>query len=245
MFTNQIVSAIEGARSDAALVTLNQTIWQGLAAGALTDDDAQALADAIHVRRQAFRASRDAPGPSASSGAPRPGRYAPRRLQRSPDRQASIERRRRLALSGPLPPTLRAMFTTGELAVLRIVGDEVRDRGYCDRSLAEIAARAGVCRSHAHATLKRASGLGLLTITERRQPGRLRSLTNVVRITSREWLSWLRRGLKLGAAGEVFRNLSPTDEGSIRKRGRTGKFEPSGGRDHHRPPPRYSRSGAD
>jgi hypothetical protein len=45
--------------------------------------------------------------------------------QRSPDRQASIERRRRLAASGPLPPVMAARFTVSELAVLRIVGDEV------------------------------------------------------------------------------------------------------------------------
>jgi hypothetical protein len=31
---------------------------------------------------------------------------------RSPDKQASIERRRRLAASGPMPPALAAKFTT-------------------------------------------------------------------------------------------------------------------------------------
>ena len=43
--------------------------------------------------------------------------------QRSPDRQASIERRRRLAASGPLPPAMAARFTVSELAVLRIVAN--------------------------------------------------------------------------------------------------------------------------
>jgi hypothetical protein len=66
--------------------------------------------------------------PVAAKRAPR---AAARRRQRSPDRQASIERRRRLAASGPMPPALAARFTTSELAALRIIGDEVRHHGVC------------------------------------------------------------------------------------------------------------------
>jgi len=36
-----------------------------------------------------------------------------------------------LAASGPLPPQLASHFTTGELTVLRIVGDEVKAHGVC------------------------------------------------------------------------------------------------------------------
>jgi hypothetical protein len=89
----------------------------------------------------------------------------PKRIeQRSPDRQASIQRRRRLAASGPMPPAMAARFTVGELAVLRIVGDEVTANGTCDRSLAEIAARAGVCRKLAQLTLRMAAREGLIAI---------------------------------------------------------------------------------
>jgi hypothetical protein len=42
-----------------------------------------------------------------------------------------------------MPPALAAKFTTEELAVLRIVADEVWDKGWCDRTYAELAARAG------------------------------------------------------------------------------------------------------
>jgi hypothetical protein len=35
--------------------------------------------------------------------------------------------------------------------------------------------------------------LGLITVEERRRPGQ-RSLTNIVRIISKEWLTWLRKG---------------------------------------------------
>jgi ribosomal protein L40E len=49
----------------------------------------------------------------------------------------------------------------GELAVLRIVGDEIHAKGTCDRSLAEIAARAGVCRKLAQLTLRLAARRGV------------------------------------------------------------------------------------
>jgi hypothetical protein len=56
------------------------------------------------------------------------------------------ERRRRLAASGPLPPSLACRFTTGELAVLKVIADHVRHAGRCALCVDDIAARAGVCR---------------------------------------------------------------------------------------------------
>ena len=104
-----------------------------------------------------------------------------------------------------MPPSLACKFTVGELAVLRIVGDEVRQHGRCDRCVDEIAARAGVCRSLVKNALRTAGRLGLLTVEERRREGR-RNLPNVVRIVSRAWLMWLARGHKpIG-----IRNLTPT-----------------------------------
>src|SRR3712207_81326 len=92
-----------------------------------------------------------------------------------------------------MPPALACKFTVSELAVLRIVGDEVRQHGYCDRCVDEIAARAGVCRRMVQNAIREAARLGLLTIEERRREGH-RNLPNVVRIVSREWASWLARG---------------------------------------------------
>ena len=83
----------------------------------------------------------------------------------------------------------------GELAVLRIVGDEVRQHGRCDRCVDEIAARAGVCRSLVKNAIRTAARLGLATVEERRREGR-RNLPNVVWIVSREWLTRLARGPK-------------------------------------------------
>ena len=48
-------------------------------------------------------------------------------------------------MSVAMPPALACRFTTGQASVMRIVADEVRLRGRCDRTMGEIAARAGVC----------------------------------------------------------------------------------------------------
>src|SRR5829696_3554260 len=188
-FCDQMAAAIDGARTLTRLDHLSRSIWQGLAAGAVADDDAQALAERLHARRSLIR------GEIKPVGLPpgRPSIFPPRRLQRAPKRPVAIARRRHLAASGPMPPALACKFTVSELAVLRIVGDEVRQRGVCDRCVDEIAARAGVCRRMVQTALREAARLGLLTIEERRREGR-RNLANVVRIVSKEWTSWLARG---------------------------------------------------
>ena len=81
--------------------------------------------------------------------------------------------------------------------MLRIVGDEVRGRGCCDRTVDEIAARAGACRTVVKDAIRTAATLGLLTVQERRRQGQ-KNLPNVVRIVSREWTQWLARGPKSG-----------------------------------------------
>jgi hypothetical protein len=142
--------------------------------------------------------------------------FPPMRRQRAPERSVAIERRRRLACSGPMPPALASRFTTGQLAVLRVVGDEMARNGACGLCIDAIAARAGVCRRLAQAAIRLAEGDGLLTIQERRHQGR-KSDPNVVRIISREWLQWLRRGGRsaapalLGSIG--CKTMHPTDRG--------------------------------
>jgi hypothetical protein len=127
---------------------------------------------------------------------PRPATY---------DRARSRERRRRLAYAGPLPPRLAARFTVGEAAALKVIADEVRAHGKCDRTLGEIAARAGVGRTTVQNAIRQAVRLGLLAVQERRRPG-ARSLSNVIRIVSAEWCSWLERGRKGGG----FKVVNPT-----------------------------------
>src|SRR5205085_6375345 len=116
--------------------------------------------------------------------------FPPRRLQRAPKRPVAIARRRHLAASGPMPPSLACKFTVGELAVLRIVGDEVRQHGQCDRCVDELAARAGVCRSLVKNAIRTAARLGLLTVEERRREGRT-NLPQGIRVISKAWTYWL------------------------------------------------------
>jgi hypothetical protein len=131
-----------------------------------------------------------------------------RRRQVSPDRAASMERRRRLALSGPLPPQLACRFTLGQLAVLQVVANAVTAHGRCEMTVAEIAARAGVGERTARYALRLAAGDGLITIEERRRKYRP-NLANIVRIVSREWTTWIARRGRFKQGG--CRNAQPTN----------------------------------
>jgi hypothetical protein len=210
MFAIQVEAAIGGTKSLALLDGFSRDVWKAWAAGMVGDDDAQRLASLIEGRKAETRSTDTVrnrmPGVALRLGA---SFFPPkRRVQVSPDRAASMERRRRLAFSGPLPPALACTFTTGQLAALRIVADAVRAEGRCGLSLAEIAARAGIGLTTARNAIREASRDGLLTIQERRRHGRP-NLPNVIRIISREWLTWISRG---GGS----KKAKPTDIG-IRK----------------------------
>ncbi|WP_204263040.1 hypothetical protein [Methylobacterium sp. BTF04] len=189
MFHAAMKAAIEDARTLAQMDALSRQVWQGHGSGALADEEAQALAERLHGRRSAIREGIRPVGIPAGRGS----LFSPRSRQVSPDRSASRDRRRLLACSGPMPPALAARFTTGQIAVLRIVGDEVMAKGVCGLCIDAIAARAGVCRRLAQAAIRLAEGDGLLTIEERRHEGRKNS-PNLVRVISREWQAWMRRG---------------------------------------------------
>ena len=135
-FCDQMAAAIDGARTLTRFDHLSRSIWQGLAAGAVVDDDAQALAEHLHARRSVLR------GEIKPVGIPpgRPSIFPPRRLQRAPAAPGRDCPPSHLAASGPMPPALACKFTVSELAVLRIVGDEVRLHGCCSRCVDEIAA---------------------------------------------------------------------------------------------------------
>ncbi|WP_062224471.1 MULTISPECIES: hypothetical protein [unclassified Aureimonas] len=206
MLAHQIAAAIEAIRPS-QFHDLSLTLWRGHAAGLIEDTEAQRLAEALEARRKPPKLLHELPRPRQSLFPKR----RPQLAKRHPER---IGRRRRLAATGPLPATLAADWTTSALAVLRIVGDEVRDKGACERTLPEIAARAGVCRTTAQTTIRRAAQLGLVSIEERRREG-AKNLPNVVRIISAEWMTWLRRGPRARDtaedAGIGFKNTSPTE----------------------------------
>jgi hypothetical protein len=193
MFVDAIGRAIAAAPLK-ALDHLGREVWAAHGAKLLDDAETSAALEAIQARHKHARpkhAEANPLLPAASYPKPRP------RRPQSPDRRASIERRRRLVASGPLPPAMAARFTWGEQAVMRIVGDECRQHGTCSLHVDAIAARAGVHRTTVQNALREAQGRSgnapLVHVQERRRKGQ-RSLTNIIKVVSTEWAAWLRRG---------------------------------------------------
>jgi hypothetical protein len=121
------------------------------------------------------------------------GRFTRRRYQRSPDREKSIERRRTLAATWPMPPKMCGKLTTSQAAWAKIVADEVARTGDCRLDHDQIAARAGICRKTAQRAQARFLELGWITREVREVEGR-KNLPNIVRIVSPEWLTWIKMG---------------------------------------------------
>lgn len=189
-----IMNAINQAATPAQLDHLMGEISQAWGAAKLSDDDAQRLYNGIAVRRPLRNGGVQASPSKAVAG--RLGSiFKPRQRPRSPDRQASRERRRNLGGSGALPAPLRSLYTEGQRAVLFIVAGEVDRHGRCDLPIEKIAALAGVGRTTVQTAMHEARRLQHIRITVRPQRGR-KNLPNVVEIISPEWLLWLKRGAK-------------------------------------------------
>lgn len=185
----QFAGAIESAQFH-ELNDLAHKLWKSHAAGHLDDDTAQELAEAIEAKKPRRAAAE--PSSFKPSYKSELRTYTKPKPQRSPDRQASIERRRRLARASPVPPELVDRFTQGEHAALTVVCGEIQRCGLCAWCLAKIAAIAGVCRDIVRNALRKARDLGLLHKEERRRRGQ-KSLTNIVRVLRRSWGHWLKR----------------------------------------------------
>jgi len=184
MLADQFRHAVATARTVAALDHVARLAWRALAEGHLTDAAAEALDLAVQARRAHLKGH-------GQDSAPRPS--TARRRPASANKRASIERRRRVALSGAVPAALAASFTMGEVAALSIVAGEVKRRGRCELHVDAIAAMAGVCRTVVQNAAREARRLGLIRVTERRRRGQ-RSDTNVVEIVAPAWRSWLKIG---------------------------------------------------
>src|SRR5689334_6998749 len=104
MFIEQLRHAVE-ASPRTELPTLSALLWKAYAAGQVTEAEASALSEAIELKR-------------ALPAAQKP---AQRHLGSRPRSPASMERRRRWAASGCLPPPIAARFTLAEQAVSAVV----------------------------------------------------------------------------------------------------------------------------
>ena len=175
MFVEQLRRAVE-ASPRAELPAVAALLWKAYAAGHVTEAEASALSEVIELKR-------------ALPPAPKP---VQRRLIGSqPRSSASLERRRRWAASGALPPALAARFTPAETAVLAVVAAEHQTHGRCTLVIDHIAALAGVGRTTVKNALREAQRQSLIRSEERRVSA-WRNAPNIVTITSPEWLSWLR-----------------------------------------------------
>src|SRR4051794_18478743 len=114
MFAEQLRLAVE-ASPRLELTRVSSLLWKAYAAGQVTEAEAEALSEAIELRR-AIPAPRKAPQ---------------RRLGSRPRSGASMERRRRWASSGWMPPALAARFTLAEQAVLGVIALEQVKAGFC------------------------------------------------------------------------------------------------------------------
>lgn len=187
VFAEHLSPAISGARTFSQVNQLSAAIWKAHGAGLLSDADAQSAAEALQAQKALIGVSGRPPAHGASHGLRKPVR------SRSPDRQASLARRRTVALSGAVPSKLAAGFTMSELAVLSVVAGEVKRHGSCQLPIDALAALAGCSRTTAQNAFRQAVRLGLIHVRERRRPGQ-KNLTNVVTVISPAWKAWLRLG---------------------------------------------------
>jgi hypothetical protein len=189
MLADDIVDRIAIAHPD-ELDRITRDMWVDHTNGLLTENEMEWLDEAARTRREAIQPRPAGPRPRTPTTPKNAPRSPARRPPRSPDKQASVRRRRRLAASGPLPPELASDFTTCELAALAIMSQEVVKHGTCSLPVAAIAAIAGTCPSVVQDARRKAEVRGYVLVKYRTRQ------TNVIRVVSDEWLAWLRKRRK-------------------------------------------------
>ena len=194
MFVEEIRRAVM-ATPRHRLAEMSATVWKSYAAGALTEDDAQRLAEEIEARKVAGLIQMD--------------ETAPRRVGSRPRSSASMARRRSWSAGGWLPPSIAAQFTASEAAVIAVILGEVSARGghkfppTCELHVGAIAARAGVSETTVRNARRQAERLGLIRV-EQRRVSYSRSLPNRISVVSKELLLWLRTRSRAEKEEQVY-----------------------------------------
>ncbi|MCP1546704.1 hypothetical protein [Methylorubrum extorquens] len=129
MFADEIRLAAEAAPR-VKLPEVLTLLWRAYGAGQVTEAEAEALSGLIEARKMI----------PAAPEVPR------KRVGSRPRTDASLERRRRWAAAGRLPPQISAQFTLAEQAVLAVVSAEAVKRGDCRLCHEQVAAVAGVSK---------------------------------------------------------------------------------------------------
>jgi len=174
MFANELRRVAETA-ARVELPAVSAALWKAFAAGSVTETEAEELSSLIEARK----------------AVPVVTKAIPARRGSKPRTDESLQRRRRWAASGRLPPTLASRFTQAEVAVLAVVAAEVAQHGRCTLAQGHLAAFAGVSVSTVKRALRAAQDCGMLEISVRRISA-FRNDTNVIAVVSPEWLSWSR-----------------------------------------------------
>ncbi|MBP1853071.1 hypothetical protein [Rhizobium halophytocola] len=128
-----------------------------------------------------------------------------RRIRRplpAPEREKEIKRRREWSGGGNMPPELRSHYSESERAVMCVIAQRCKEKGFCDLCIDEIARIAGVGRTSAQNAIRKARSNERRDISVRERPQRAgKNLTNIIRIVSETWRSWIKRAIG-------FKNLS-------------------------------------
>ena len=191
MFAEEIRRAVMVAPRS-GLPALAEGLWRSYASGAVSESDAQQLAELIEGRKSN----------------PDIVRFT-KRIGSRPRSSASLERRRSWAAGSWMPPALAAGFTTAENAALAVIIREIAATGACGLPAAAIAGKAGVSTSSVRNAVREARRRGILHVVERRISYN-RSEPNIITIASRELALWVRTRSRAERVGGGVRNVKPT-----------------------------------
>lgn len=223
----------------------SRQVWKLSSEGKISDEDAVRLSEKVDVRRDNLKKAR-------SEGLAPPRDYYPKRQKSERSRtEAAIgprdpvrwARKRRLGDMASIRPEFRDRFTEGERAALYIIMSDWRQHRRCTRSVKEIGDRAGVGPTTVRNALRKASQLGLIRITERRQ-WRAKNLPNVIVVVHHRQIDWISKfrpnlglkfypiGFKKPASSGTFGNKNLDGRPvSSRMGGPTGGLQPFAGRE--------------
>src|SRR5919199_335649 len=165
-YANEIRRQAEAAPR-AALPEVARALWAAFGEGRVTEAEAETLSRLIEERRQSgpdHRTTGQAPGRAEPAAGPAPLAAAGivRRYGSRPRTDGSMERRRRWAAAGRMPPNIACRFTLAEQAVLSLVAAETAKRGDCRLAVPHLAAVAGVSETTVRNALREARRIGLI-----------------------------------------------------------------------------------
>jgi len=173
----------------------DRMVHHGRDAGNISDNEAKRLIIGANARLAELMMAREQRNPPIRSYFPiRPKSQQTRQQAASGNRDPKRwERKRRLGGLAAVPPTEDYEgFTEGQRAVLYIIAADMREKGSCRCTHAEIADRAGVGQTTVRNTIREADRRGKIKVKQRPQ-WRNKWLSNVITIVCRSWMNWLKR----------------------------------------------------